>query len=649
MRDLDYLNLLSKQFKNSQEVNIEIANLNAILTLPKATEYFFSDLHGEHESFIHLIRSASGVIRKKLRILFSNEMSEEEILKLANLVYFPKEKLEKYDFSDKETFDFQVSIIKKILILVKTLSEKYTRSKVRKAMNIKYAYLTEELLYKDLDTQNEKKAKYYQEIINSIIDIGLTKDYIIELCKLAQTLALDTLHIVGDIFDRGARHDRIIDELMNLKNVDIQWGNHDVEWMGAFFGNEILIINCLRIAIKYNCFDMLEDGYGINLRKLSEFASEVYRDDKCSCFMPSILDENEYDVVRPELTAKMHKTLEIIQLKLEGKLLKKHPEYGMSDRIMLEKIDYNKGVLIENGVEYKLKDNNFPTINKDNPLELTDDECELLKSLKSSFMHSKRLSEHINFVFEKGSLYKIYNNNLLFHGMIPMTDNGEFDKVKSFDGDFNYSGKELFDYFNSLISKAYNDYKSNKFDSENIDHMYYMWCGGLSPFFGRNQIKTFERYFLDDEEIKKEYENPYYYYAYKEEVAIKILNEFGLNGDGHIINGHVPVKHKDGEHPVKANGRLFIIDGGLSKGYQKKTGIAGYTLIYDSKYLSIAIHKPYEKGKFNTPVTEEIERVAKNERVYVRDTDIGRSIKRQISDLKDLLVVYREGLIKETN
>ena len=346
MRDLDYLTLLSKQFKNSSEIKVEIANLNAILTLPKATEYFFSDLHGEHESFIHLTRSAAGVIRKKLRILFSNEMTEEEILDLANIVYFPKEKLEKYDFSDKKTYDFQNFLIKKMLILVKTLSEKYTRSKVRKAMNKKFSYLTEELLYKDLDTENLKKAKYYQEIINSIIDIGLTREYIIELCVLAQHLALDTLHIVGDIFDRGARHDRIIDELMNLKNVDIQWGNHDVEWLGAFFGNEVLIVNCLRIAIKYNCFDMLEDGYGINLRKLSEFASEVYKDDDCKLFIPSILDENEYDVVKPDLTAKIHKTLEIIQLKLEGKLLKKHPEYEMLDRIMLEKIDYDKGVLI---------------------------------------------------------------------------------------------------------------------------------------------------------------------------------------------------------------------------------------------------------------------------------------------------------------
>lgn len=639
--------LLSKQFKNSLETSIEIANLNSILTLPKGTEYFFSDLHGEHESFIHLIRSASGIIRKKLKTLFSNVLNEEEILKLANIIYYPKENLEKYNLKDKDSYAFQVDLITKILILVKELSAKYTRSKVRKTISPQYVYLIEELLYKNLDYDNEKKSKYYQEIIDSIIEIGLSLPFIEELCFLAQNLAIDSIHIVGDIFDRGARHDKILDALINLRDVDIEWGNHDIEWMGAFFGNEVLIINCLRIAMKYNCFDMLEDGYGINLRKLSEFAGDIYKDDKCEKFMPSILDENEYDIVRPELTAKMHKALEIIQLKLEANLIKKHSEYGIDDRLILNKIDFDNGTITYGDKKYKLLNSNFPTIDKNEPFKLTQAEKELLKSLKTSFQHSTKLMKHIKFVFDKGNVYKICNGNLLYHGMIPMNQDGNFTNMKKFDGSGYCSGKELLDYVNQIVTSAHNDYMAGITESDNIDHMYYLWCGKLSPFFGRNQIKTFERYFLDDDELKKETENPYYQYAYIEEYAIKILEEFGLNKNGHIINGHVPVKTKKGESPIKANGRLFIIDGGLSKGYQKTTGIAGYTLIYDSKYLTLATHKPYEKGKFNTPITEEVEKVAKEGRISVRNTDTGVEILSQIEYLKKLLNAYKLGEIKE--
>ena len=648
MRDLDYLNLLSTQFKNIEETSIEIANLNAILTLPKGTEYFFSDLHGEHSSFIHLLRSAAGVIRKKLKMLFADQMSEEEILALANFIYYPEEKFNQLNLKGEEEKEFLSDLILKLMILLKNITSKYSRSKIRKTTKPQYVYILDELLHKNFDEDNAKKTKFYDEIINSIIKVGLAKKFIAELCRLIQKLSVDTLHIVGDIFDRGMRHDLIIDELISWRDVDIQWGNHDIEWMGAYFGNEVLIINALRIATRYNCFDMLEDGYGINLRKLSEFAARVYGSDNCELFMPNILDENEYDVVDPTFTAKMHKALAIIQFKLEGQLIERHPEYDMNDRVMLKRMDYDKGTINIEGKDYPLLDTNFPTIDKNDPLKLTKEEEDIVKSLKASFTHSVKLAEHIKFVFQHGSLYKVCNGNLLYHGIIPFDANGDFLNIKKFDGSGDASGKEYFDYLNDIIKTAYNNVANGTRESDAIDFMYYMWCGKHSPLFGKDKIRTFELYFVEDKEIRKEKEDYYYNFAYQEKYAIKILVEFGLNVDGHIINGHVPVKQKDGESPVKANGRLYIIDGGLSKGYQKKTGIAGYTLIFDSIHMTISIHKPFEKGKFNTPITNEIEKVAKDDRLYVRDTDNGKVIIRRIKDLEDLLEAYKKGLIKQS-
>lgn len=649
MRDIDYLKLLSKNFKNREETSLEISNLNAILNLPKGTEYFFSDLHGEHESFIHLLRSASGIIRQKIKLIFKDEMSDEEILELANIIYFPEEKLHVLSLADKLTTDYQVDIILKLLVIVKVLSEKYTRSKVRKTMDEKYVYIMEELLYKELDVNNPKKTKFYEEIINTIIDIGFGKSFITALCNLIQRLAVDSLHIVGDIFDRGPRHDLIIDELMRTHDVDIEWGNHDVEWLGAYFGNETLIINALRIAVRYNCFDMLEDGYGINLRGLSEFADRLYFNDDCKNFMPNILDENKYDYVSPITAARMQKALEIIQLKLENNLFKKHPEYGMQDRILLERINFKNWTINIDGKEYQLNDKSFPTIDPDNPTKLTVHEQELVKSLKKSFMRSKRLGEHIKYIFENGSLYKVYNNNLLFHGIIPFDDDGEFYKLKGFYDDNIYSGKSLLDYFENLVRCAYKDYVEGIEDSKYIDLMYYLWAGRYSPLFGKDVIRTFELYFVDDKEIRKEHSNPYYKFVDTEETAIKILKEFKLGKGSHIINGHVPVKTMQGENPVKANGRVFIIDGGLSKSYQKKTGIAGYTLIYDSKRINLATHQAYKKGQFNTPIIETVEELDKGQAILVRDTDTGKEIKRQIQDLRDLLEAFEQGIIKENH
>lgn len=647
VKSIDYLKLLANQFPTQEKTCVEIANLNSILTLPKGTEFFLSDLHGENEGFIHLLRSASGVIRSKLKFIFKDVMSDEEILEFANIIYYPEEKLDAIDLRKKETHDFQRTTIIRLISVVKDIASKYSKSKVRKSIQQEYVYLLDELLYKDTDRDNVKKEFYYEEIVNSIVEIGLGKRFMIAMCKLIQKLAVDTLHIVGDMFDRGPRHDLILDELINFHNIDVEWGNHDIEWMGAALGNETLILNALRIAVRYNCYDMLEDGYGISLRALNDFAARTYENDNCEIFIPKILDENKYDVVRPSLSAKIHKALAIMQFKVEGALIKKHPEYGMSNRIMLERINYDDFTVDVDGKKYKMKDTNFPTIDKNDPLKLSEEENSLLKSLKMSFMHSRKLKEHIKFLFDKGSLYKIHNGNLLYHGIIPFDENMEYDTFKGFDGKQNLSGKSLLDYFETIIRGAYNDVNLHKFDSDNVDAMYYMWCGSKSPLFGKDTIKTFEIYFVEDKEVQVENKNPYYKFYQDENIAIKILKSFGLDETGHIINGHVPVKVLKGESPIKANGRLFIIDGGMSKSYQKSTGIAGYTLISDSIHLTIATHKPFEKGKLNTPETKEVENIAKNGRLRVRDTDRGKEIMAKIEDLKELLNAYRNGLIKE--
>ena len=647
MKSLEYLKLLSNQFPNQEKTCVEIANLSSILTLPKGTEFFLSDLHGENESFIHMLRSASGIIRSKLKFIFGDEMNDEEILEFANIIYYPIETLDPMDFRHKVTFEFQKNTIMRLIRVAKDIASKYSKSKVRKAIKQEYVYLLDELLYKDIDRDNVKKEFYYDEIVNSIIDIGLAKRFIIAMCELIQKLAVDTLHIVGDIFDRGPRHDLILDELMNFHNIDIEWGNHDIEWMGASLGNEVLILNALRIAVRYNCYDMLEDGYGINLRALNDFASRIYEKDPCELFMPKILDENKYDVVRPSLSAKIQKALAIMQFKVEGQLIKRHPEYNMDNRIMLERIDYDNGTVDVDGRKYKLLDTEFPTVDKKNPLKLTEEEKMLLNSLKTSFIHSRKLREHIKFLFDKGSLYKIYNGNLLYHGIIPFDEDGGYAIFKGFDGMQKLEAKSLLDYFEAIIRSAFNDVKMHKFNSDNVDAMYYLWCGSMSPLFGKDTIKTFELYYLAEKEAQVENKNPYYKFYQDEKVAIKILKSFGLDETGHIVNGHVPVKTLKGESPIKANGRLFIIDGGMSKSYQKSTGIAGYTLISDSVHLTIATHKPFEKGKLNTPETKEIETIAKNGRLRIKDTDRGKEIMANIEDLKELLDAFRSGLIKE--
>ena len=642
MRDLAYLKLLAKEYPTVKEATSEIVNLTAICSLPKGPEYFFSDLHGEYEAFIHLLRSSSGITREKIKETFGHLIPEEEQVQLANLIYYPDRNLNKIIQQGRGTEDWQRITVNRLVQICKEVSSKYTRSKVRKKMPREFGYVIDELLH--VDYNDENKRVYYEEIIRSIIDTGIADKFIVALCELIQNLAIDSLHIIGDIFDRGPRADIIMNELMHFHDVDIQWGNHDISWMGAATGNPACVCNVLRIAISYNSFDVLEDGYGINLRPLSMFASKVYRDDPCSQFTPKILDENIYDAVDPGLAAKMHKAIAVIQFKVEGQIIKRHPGYKMDDRILLEAVDYSRGVVTIEGTEYPMLDTMFPTIDPKHPLRLTKEEDELLHTLIMSFRHSGLLHKHIRFLYTNGALYQCHNGNLLYHGCIPMRPDGSFEGMIC-NGE-ELTGRALMDYIGEQIHKAYFLSEDDLEKNGARDFMWYLWCGAKSPVFGKDKMTTFEHYFVADKATHRERLNPYYKLSQQEDVCDRILQEFGLYGEGsHIINGHVPVKIKDGEMPVKANGKLFVIDGGLSKAYQKYTGIAGYTLIYNSHHLALAEHKPFNPEQENTPRVAIVEKM-KN-RIMVSDTDKGKELMAQIEDLKELSAAYRRGDIKE--
>ncbi len=646
MRDLDYLKLLGREFPNARKASAEIINLRAICGLPKGTEYFFSDLHGEYRSFIHLLKSSSGIIRAKIEETFGNMMSEQEQLELANLIYYPDRILTECRHDDKDTSEWQRITINRLVRICRVVGSKYTRYKVRSKIPADFANAIDELLH--LDGNDPDKKVYYQEILNAIVDIGVGDDFIVALSELIQNLTIDSLHIIGDIFDRGPRADIIMKELMDFHDVDIQWGNHDISWMGAASGNTACIANVLRIATSYNSFDVLEDGYGINLRPLSMYAAEVYADDPCTCFKPHLLDENFYDSVNPELAAKMCKAITIIQLKLEGKLIMAHPEYELEDRLLLDKINYDAGTVRIGEKDYPLKDHFFPSVDPAHPYELTEREQKLVNTLRLSFVHSQILNEHMRFIYSHGAMYKICNGNLLYHGCIPMNPDGSFMEIKTPEGVF--SARSLMDYIGKKAVDAYFlDEKEHPAEKQNAsDLMWYLWCGPKSPLFGKDKITTFENCFVDEPVLCVEKYNPYYSFSREETYVDRILEEFGLGTEGtHIINGHVPVKVKKGENPVKANGKLFIIDGGLSKAYHAKTGIAGYTLIYNSHHLALAAHRPYQPGKENTPEIEIVERM--RERVRMKDTDLGISLQNRIEDLQELLAAYRGGMIKETD
>lgn len=645
----NYCKILSKYYDNIAKVSKEIINLEAILNLPKPTEHFITDIHGEYESFSHILRNASGYIKMKIDEEFG-DLKLQEKKELTTLVYYPKERLkaDKTEFEDMR--GWYKTTLERLVILCKVVSSKYSRSKVRKALPENYSYIIEELLHEN-SYNNIDRKQYYNGILESIIELNRADDFIIELSKLIRRLAVDHLHIVGDIYDRGPAPHLVMDELMSHHSLDIQWGNHDILWVGAVSGSVACIYNVLRICMKYNNLESLEDGYGINLLPLARFAMKTYKNTNCKIFEPKINNDENISLDDIKLIGQMHKAVTVLQLKSEGKVIKESPEYNMEDRLFLDKINFEKKTVEYNGKEYSLLDIDFPTINSENPYELTKEEEELTEKLKNSFTKSEKLQKHIKFLILKGSIYLKYNSNLLYHACIPMEENKEFKKIKIHDK--YYYGKNFLDKIDSLVREYYlNTGKpKEKFGS---DFFWYLWCHKDSPLFGKDKMATFERYFIDDKPSHKEKENPYFVLRDKEKICNKILENFGLDiSKSHIINGHMPVIVKKGESPIKANGRLLVIDGGLSKAYQKKTGIAGYTLIYNSYGLLLTTHGPFTSTQEAVDAGHDIltisEVVRKNDRKFVKDTDIGQEISEEISELKYLLASYKEGIIKEKN
>ncbi len=642
---LEYLDLLAKDYPTIQSVSTEIINLKAILNLPKGTEHFISDLHGEHDSVLHVIKSASGVIKSKIDDLYTNTLSESERKLLATIVYYPEQKLYYLKQKGKLTDEWYSLTLIRLVELCRKAASKYTRSKVRKAMPKDFAYILDELLHTEDSEIN--KHDYYMRIISSIIEIGRADAFVIALSDLIRRLSIDHLHILGDIFDRGPRPDIIMEELMNYHSIDIQWGNHDIEWIGAASGNDALIANVVRNSLRYNNLDVLEIGYGINTRTLANFANNVYKNDLCERFLP--LDSRKKIIKTRDtlLIAKMHKAISIIQFKLESQIIEAHPEYEMDERDLIKYIDTDKKEVVIGGRVYPLSDADFPTLDVNNPAKLTDDEKNVISSLRRSFIHSDKLQNHIRFLIAKGGMYKIFNGNLLFHGCIPMDNKGEFESVYFFDT--HLKGREYLDYADKLVRNIYLS-KSGDISS---DFLWYLWCGNKSPLYGKDSYRIFERYFIDDEKTHKEKKNDYYEHIEKPSVCRKIFEDFGIGCNGsHIINGHVPVRTGKGESPIKADGRLFVIDGGFSRPYQITTGIAGYTLINNSYGFSITAHEPFTglsdvlENDFDLHSSRTIIDVNAKRR-QVKDTDIGNSISGRIGVLTELLEAYKKGLLRE--
>lgn len=647
-KDLRYLQLLANQHPNISSASTEIVNLQAIMNLPKSTEHFISDIHGEYESFTHMLKNASGVIRRKIDDVFGDTITSSEKNSIATLIYYPEQKLELIKADEENLEDWYRVTIYRLIELCRVVSSKYTRSKVRKALPIDFSYIIEELLHEHRNTFD--KQDYYNGIISTIIDIDRASEFIAAISKVIQRLAVDRLHIVGDIYDRGPGPEIIIEALINHHAVDIQWGNHDLLWMGAASGSEACICNVLRIALRYANLNTIEDGYGVNLLPLATFALEYYGEDPCKRFIPKTIDK-DLSHREKSLIAKMHKAIAIIQFKLEGQLIHKHPEFLMDDQPLLHKIDYEMGTVYLNGEIYKLNDTSFPTINPEDPYKLTPGEDALIKKLQRSFIHSEKLQRHIRFLYSKGSMYLIYNSNLLYHGDIPLNEDGTF-KEFVIDG-IAYAGKSLLDKFDQYARDAYFGKKDSPRKEYGLGMIWYLWCGPNSPEFGKHKMTTFERYFIDDKKTHIEIKDPYYKFRDDEKVIINILREFKLDPDrSHIVNGHIPVKSKGGESPIKANGKLLVIDGGFCRAYQPETGIAGYTLIYNSYGLLLSSHEPFESIREAIEYEKDIvtstvilEHSAKRKRVA--DTDIGTELRKQIKDLQMLLTAYRKGLIKE--
>ena len=649
-RRFEYLKLLSKSYRNIQEASTEIINLEAILNLPKGTEHFVSDIHGEFEPLEHILRNASGVIKQKIDQTFSGFVSKEELSTLATLIYYPEEKLELIKKSEKDMEDFYVRTLHRLIKLLGVVTVKYTRSYVRKQIPKEFSYIIEELLYGD--TEEQAKGAYKDRIIQTIIETGVADDFIIKMCDLIARISISRLHVLGDVFDRGPAADRVLDLLKNYHSVDIQWGNHDILWMGAACGNKACIANVIRLCTRYDNLHTLEVGYGISLRSLLTFALDAYADDPCERFKTQVAREEAMSSFDHEGLAKMCKAISIIQFKLEGQMVETHPHYEMESMRHLHNIDFEKGTVVIDEKTYDLLDRSFPTVDPKDPYKLSPEEELVMNRLQNEFLESKNLQEHLDFLFEKGAMYLTCNGNLLFHGCMPLNGNGSFMPIMTADGP--KKGKEWFDYAEQVARRGYIASRSsdeNIDSNRDIDFFWYLWCGYKSPLFGKKKITTFERIYVDDKAAWKEEKNPYYRLMDKVDIVEYILDEFGLDErTGHIINGHMPVKA--GSNPVHANGRAFVIDGGFAKAYQKTTGIAGYSLIYNSHGFTLAAHEPF--GSKEKAIADEIDiqstTVAKEGiygRIYNKDTDNGVEMRKMIDDLKQLLEAYRSGRITQ--
>lgn len=650
-KDLHYLELLSQSFPTIADASTEIINLSAILNLPKGTEHFLADIHGEHQAFQHILKNASGNIKRKVNDLFGTTLREQDKRELCTLIYYPEQKLELVKANESYLKDWYHITLHQLVAVCRDVSSKYTRSKVRKSLPAEFSYIIQELLHER--TEDSNKTAYVNGIIDTIISTGRADDFIIAIANVIQRLAIDQLHILGDIYDRGPGAHIIMDTLRNYHSWDIQWGNHDILWMGACAGNDACICNVIRLSLRYANLSTLEEGYGINLVPLATFAMETYGDDPCEEFVPRLSGgTKETDAKTLRLSALMHKAISIIQFKEEAKIFERHPEWGMENRELFNFIDYDKGTIMLDGTEYPLSSNSFPTIDPEHPNELTPEEKQLMGKLHHSFKACEKLHKHINAMLSHGCMYAVYNNNLLFHASIPLNADGTLKEVEIYPGR-RYSGRSLMYHTGMMIRTAFQNDSEPQEKEYAIDYFLYLWCGPDSPLFDKSKMATFERYFIKDKATHKE-EKGYYFKLRKDEAVIDgILDAFGLTGSNrHIINGHVPVHAMDGENPIKANGKLMVIDGGFSQAYHKETGIAGYTLVYHSRGFQLVQHEPFtstkdaiQRGTDIKSTTVIIEMSA--HRMLVANTDKGVVLRRQVADLQELLYAYRHGFIKE--
>ena len=649
--DMRYLQLLSQSFPTVAEASTEIINLQAILNLPKGTEHFLADIHGEYEAFIHVLKNASGNIKRKVNELFGNTLRESEKRELCTLIYYPEQKLELVKHNETDIDDWYHITLHQLVAVCRDVSSKYTRSKVRKSLPADFSYIIQELLHEH--TEDHDKTAYVNVIVDTIISTGRADDFIIAIANVIQRLAIDSLHILGDIYDRGPGAHIIMDTMRKYHSWDMQWGNHDILWMGAAAGNDACICNVIRLSLRYGNLPTLEEGYGINLVPLATFAMETYKNDPCTEFIPkttggaSLLDEKTL-----RLTAQMHKAIAVIQFKVESQIIAKHPEWKMNDRCLFEHVDYQNGTIDLQGKTYKMSSCSFPTINPAAPSELSPEEEILISKLHHSFSVCEKLHKHIRVMLQHGCMYGIYNNNLLFHASCPLNEDGSLKEVEIYPGK-KYSGRALMHHTGMQIRTAFQQDSAPEERDYAIDYFLYLWCGPDSPLFDKSKMATFERYFIADKETHVEEKGYYFKLRDNEEVIDHILDAFGVVGSNrHIINGHVPVRTLKGENPIKANGKLMVIDGGFSKAYHNETGIAGYTLVYHSRGFQLVQHEPFtstedaiQRGTDIKSTTQIVE--MSNRRMLVADTDIGVELRKQIEDLEELLYAYRHGYIKE--